>query len=207
MGARLPTSALRRPSLIPTSSSPSTSTPSPSSLVRNSVQTRNATFVPRPRRPYMFTQLVQLSDGSTFTVRTTSPTALYKSTKDSRNHLLWQPSEKSLRNVELDEAGKLAAFRERFGRGWDLDAKQPTEETTPPITAPQPAAPSSQTTTPAATATQPAQLEEAEEAEDPFDSMTDLISAYAKHDDKLAPQKEEKKLADSKGKGGKGKKK
>jgi hypothetical protein len=65
---------------------------------------------------------VQLSDGSTFTVRTTSPQALYKSQKDSRNHVLWQPSEKSLRNVEVDEAGKLAAFRERFGRGWDVAA-------------------------------------------------------------------------------------
>ncbi len=35
---------------------------------------------------------------------------------------MWQPSEKSLRNVELDEAGKLAAFRERFGRGYDASS-------------------------------------------------------------------------------------
>jgi len=47
---------------------------------------------------------------------------MVKSARDTRNHLLWQPSEKSLRNVESDEAGKLAAFRERFGRGFDLDA-------------------------------------------------------------------------------------
>lgn len=79
-----------------------------------------ARLIRRPRRPYTFTQLIQLSDGSTFTARTTSPQALYRSTKDTRNHLLWQPSEKSLRNVELDEAGKLAAFRERYGRGFDL---------------------------------------------------------------------------------------
>jgi hypothetical protein len=64
---------------------------------------------------------VQLSDGSTFTVRTTSPQPVYKSARDTRNHVLWQPSDKSLRNVELDEAGKLAAFRERYGRGFDLD--------------------------------------------------------------------------------------
>ncbi|KAL7942911.1 hypothetical protein V8C42DRAFT_330721 [Trichoderma barbatum] len=86
-------------------------------------QTRNATFIPRPRRPYTFTQLVQLSDGSTYTARTTSPLPLYRASKDTRNTLLWQPSEKSLRNVELDEAGKLAAFRERFGRGYDATAQ------------------------------------------------------------------------------------
>lgn len=55
-------------------------------------------------------------------MRTTSPYALYKSTKDTRNHLLWNPSEKALKNVEVDEAGKLAAFRERFGRTWDAPA-------------------------------------------------------------------------------------
>lgn len=96
----------------------------PSSLLQPSPtvrcqQVRHATFVLRHRRPYQFTQLVQLSDGSTFTMRTTSPAPLHRSTKDSRNHLMWQPSETSLRNVEVDEAGKLAAFRARFGRGWD----------------------------------------------------------------------------------------
>jgi hypothetical protein len=34
---------------------------------------------------------------------------------------MWQPSLDSLRNVEQDEAGRLRAFRERFGRGWDLE--------------------------------------------------------------------------------------
>ncbi|KAK5995947.1 hypothetical protein PT974_04366 [Cladobotryum mycophilum] len=55
------------------------------------------------------------------------PLPLYRAAKDTRNTLLWQPSEKSLRNVELDEAGKLAAFRERFGRGYDAAAQD--EET------------------------------------------------------------------------------
>lgn len=91
-------------------------TPSPSSL---RVHARHATFIARPRRPYKFTQMVRLSDGSTYTMRTTSPEPLYRPTKDTRNTLLWQPSEKSLKNVELDEAGRLAAFRERFGRGFD----------------------------------------------------------------------------------------
>jgi len=93
----------------------------PSSFL--AAQVRHATFVPRPRRPYTFTQLVQLSDGSTYTMRSTSPLPLYRAAKDTRNTLLWQPSEKSLRNVELDEAGKLAAFRERFGRGYDASAE------------------------------------------------------------------------------------
>ena len=28
----------------------------------------------------------------------------------------------SLRNIEEDEAGKLRAFRQRFGRGWDAES-------------------------------------------------------------------------------------
>ncbi|CAK7219943.1 hypothetical protein SCUCBS95973_003987 [Sporothrix curviconia] len=81
-----------------------------------------ARLIQRPKRPYQFTQLVQLSDGSTFTVRTTNPHPLHRCNKDTRNHIIWQPSEKSLRNVEVDEAGRLAAFRSRFGRGWDSTA-------------------------------------------------------------------------------------
>lgn len=75
----------------------------------------------RPHRPYTFTQLVTLSDGSSFTQRTTSPSPLHRSTKDSRNNILWQPSMASLQNVEEDEAGRLKAFREKFGRGWDAE--------------------------------------------------------------------------------------
>ncbi|KAK1496356.1 mitochondrial ribosomal protein [Colletotrichum cuscutae] len=125
-----PTSLLaHRPSLT-TSSCSGTTIPSASSprIGLPTQQSRAATFIPRPRRPYTFTQLIQLSDGSTYTVRTTSPSPLVRSAKDSRNHALWQPSDKSLKNVEVDEAGKLAAFRERFGRGFDLAAKKPTEE-------------------------------------------------------------------------------
>ncbi|RDA85275.1 hypothetical protein CP532_2343, partial [Ophiocordyceps camponoti-leonardi (nom. inval.)] len=83
-------------------------------------QTRNATFIPRPRRPYIFTQMVQLTDGSTYTVRTTTPNPLYRPAKDTRNTLTWQPSEKALHNLELDEAGKLAGFRGRYGRSFDI---------------------------------------------------------------------------------------
>ncbi|KAK6202033.1 hypothetical protein LQW54_009087 [Pestalotiopsis sp. IQ-011] len=125
--SRRPTCALSINSLTPqtstTTSSVTSTSLSPSFLsAQTQQQTRNANLIRRHKRPYMFTQLVQLSDGSTYTMRTTSPYALYKSVKDTRNHLLWNPSERALKNVEVDEAGKLAAFRERFGRTWDLPA-------------------------------------------------------------------------------------
>ncbi|KAI9798107.1 MAG: hypothetical protein M1833_005004 [Piccolia ochrophora] len=82
-------------------------------------QIRHATLLRRPLRPYTFTQLITLSDGSTSVQRTTSPLPLYKTAKDTRNHPLWNPSSYQLANVEEDEAGRLRAFRQRFGRGWD----------------------------------------------------------------------------------------
>ncbi|KAJ0337161.1 hypothetical protein COL922a_007052 [Colletotrichum nupharicola] len=117
-----PTSLL---ALRPTLTSSSRTSPAPYNSTTptptlTTTQTRAATFVPRVRRPYTFTQLIQLSDGSTYTLRSTSPTPLVRSAKDSRNHALWQPTDKSLQNVEVDEAGKLAAFRQRFGRAFDL---------------------------------------------------------------------------------------
>lgn len=100
----------------------STPRPTASRIARQTTQqqVRHATEVVRPKRPYTFTQIVQLSDGSTYTTRTTSPAPVHRSTKDTRNHLTWQPSEVSLKNVELDEAGKLASFRGRFGTAYDL---------------------------------------------------------------------------------------
>lgn len=131
-----------------------------------------ARLISRPQRPYQFTQMVQLSDGSTYTMRTTSPHALHRSTKDSRNHILWQPTEKSLRNVEVDEAGRLAAFRNRFGRGWDAsqDASEASE-----------AEPEKQTRSSATgdAAASPPPPPVQEPAEDPFDSLADLLSGYA----------------------------
>ncbi|KAL8705785.1 MAG: hypothetical protein Q9201_001131 [Fulgogasparrea decipioides] len=96
----------------------------------NYQQLRHATLIRRPKRPYTFTQLVTLSDGSTFTHRTTSPTPVYESTKDSRNTALWNPSSQKLLNVEADEAGRLRAFRERFGRGWDAETMTRRDEET-----------------------------------------------------------------------------
>ncbi|KAL8842646.1 MAG: hypothetical protein Q9170_000421 [Blastenia crenularia] len=93
-------------------------------------QIRYATLIRRPKRPYTFTQLVTLSDGSTYTHRTTSPTPVYQSTKDTRNTALWNPSSQKLLNVEADEAGRLRAFRERFGRGWDAEKMATRDEDT-----------------------------------------------------------------------------
>ncbi|KAK1715561.1 uncharacterized protein BDZ83DRAFT_556719, partial [Colletotrichum acutatum] len=159
-----PTSLLaHRPSLTTSSCSGTTISASSPRIGLQTQQSRAATFIPRPRRPYTFTQLIQLSDGSTYTVRTTSPSPLVRSAKDSRNHALWQPSDKSLKNVEVDEAGKLAAFRERFGRGFDLAAKKPTEE---------------ELNAAAAAAATSAKDTAAAGKDDIFD-MGDLISGYA----------------------------
>ncbi|KAK1149274.1 hypothetical protein N8T08_006496 [Aspergillus melleus] len=91
-------------------------------------QCRHATLLRRPKNPYTFTQLITLSDGSTFTHRTTSPAPVYRSTRDTRNSLLWNPSSSKLMNVEDDEAGRLAAFRARFGRGFDANTPVEGEE-------------------------------------------------------------------------------
>ena len=85
-------------------------------------QHRYASLLRRPKRPYTFTQLVTLSDGSTYTHRTTSPAPVFQSQKDTRNTPLWNPSSQKLQNVEADEAGKLRAFRERYGRGYDAQS-------------------------------------------------------------------------------------
>ncbi|USP73396.1 uncharacterized protein yc1106_00670 [Curvularia clavata] len=91
--------------------------------IQQKTQVRHATLLRRPKRPYTFTQLITLSDGSAFTVRTTNPQPVYKSAKDIRNSPLWNPSSQKLLNVEEDEAGKLAAFRAKFGRGWDAETE------------------------------------------------------------------------------------
>lgn len=113
------------------------------------------------------------------------PQGLLKSTKDSRNHVIWQPSNKSLRNVEVDEAGKLAAFRERFGRGWDLESKPgdadgaAAAEAVPAEAAEKGKKDSVKAEKQPEKAGAPAAGEAAQEEEDAFDSLTDLISSYA----------------------------
>ncbi|KAK3359901.1 hypothetical protein B0T25DRAFT_113386 [Lasiosphaeria hispida] len=207
---KLPSTLLRRPTSLYTSTSTTTTTTttkttsSPPRCLLQHQQLRHATFVLRPRRPYQFTQLVQLSDGSTFTVRTTMPSALYKSSKDSRNHVLWQPTEKSLRNIEVDEAGKLAAFRDRYGRGWDIDEVVPTADEAEAVVAEAAAAAKTKTAEVEAKAVVDKKAEAAQEqktnGEDPFDSLIDLISSYSKFDPNTKGGKSAKDAARDEGK-------
>ncbi|GAB7357479.1 hypothetical protein MBLNU459_g0016t1 [Dothideomycetes sp. NU459] len=143
-----------------------------------SQQIRHASLLRRPKRPYTFTQLVTLSDGSTFTQRTTSPQPVYRSTKDVRNSPLWNPSSQKLLNIEEDEAGRLKRFRGRFGRGWDAEALAGAEEAR--------------------------EGEDSLEPQEQDESLMDLISNYGQQADakaEAAGTKDEPK-ASGKGKGG-----
>ncbi|KAK6536998.1 hypothetical protein TWF281_001202 [Arthrobotrys megalospora] len=82
-------------------------------------QHRTATEIRRPDRRYQFEQIVILSDGSSYKQLTSSPQGVFRSNKDVRNHILWNPTSESLASVEEDEAGRLRKFREKFGTGFD----------------------------------------------------------------------------------------
>ncbi|KAK8254616.1 hypothetical protein HDK77DRAFT_6019 [Phyllosticta capitalensis] len=144
------------------------------SFTLSKTQVRHATLIKRPKRPYQFTQVVTLSDGSTFMHRTTSPEPLYKSTKDIKNSLLWNPSSQKLANAEDDLAGRLRSFRNRFGRGWDSEAAKKTTHDkagTPP-------------------------------PEDEYESMIDLISRFnASNNNEGKPDAAKKPESGKKGKG------
>ncbi|KAF9971292.1 hypothetical protein BGZ73_005800 [Actinomortierella ambigua] len=89
----------------------STSRPSTSSDASGS------TSSPSHRFPEMFDQTVVLSNGATFTLRTPSPRAQIRLTRDTRNHPLWNPE---LRGQSTsDESGQLSRFAKKFGD--DLD--------------------------------------------------------------------------------------
>ncbi|KAI8644544.1 hypothetical protein BD408DRAFT_413246 [Parasitella parasitica] len=78
------------------------------------VQIRKASTYSKPEK---FLQTIVLSNGATYTVRTTSPTrAQIRLTKDTRNHPLWNPS--MLKEGVTDESEQLTKFQKRFG---DLD--------------------------------------------------------------------------------------
>jgi len=104
---------------------------------------------------------------------------VYKSTKDTRNHPLWQPSLDSLRNIEADEAGRLKAFRARFGRGWDLEAEAEADAAAD------------------ADSERPSDAR-ASDAEDGAQSLMDLISGFGREEGSA-----DKKETKGKGKGGK----
>ncbi|PGH27339.1 hypothetical protein AJ80_01051 [Polytolypa hystricis UAMH7299] len=136
-------------------------------------QCRHATLLRRPKRPYTFTQLMVLTDGSTFTHRTTSPVPVYRSTRDTRNAPLWNPSSEKLLNVEEDEAGRLAAFRSRFGRSWDATSSAAAAATSAETAAPE-----------TEEAKKKAEISAAElaAAEEEDDNLLDLISSFGQGD-------------------------
>ncbi|KAJ5898981.1 hypothetical protein N7495_003725 [Penicillium taxi] len=135
-------------------------------------QCRHATLLRRPKRPYTFTQLITLSDGSAFTHRTTSPAPVIRSTRDTRNTLLWNPSSSKLMNVEDDEAGRLAAFRARFGRSFDATA--PASDTGDAA---------------AAKADEEAAKAQAKADQEEEDNLLDLISAFGQQEPAPAEKK------------------
>ncbi|OQU93890.1 hypothetical protein CLAIMM_00343 [Cladophialophora immunda] len=68
-------------------------------------------------------------------MRTTSPIPVYRSTRDTRNSPLWNPTSRELLNVEDDESGRLASFRARFGTSFDSSkAAKKTEQSTATVT-------------------------------------------------------------------------
>lgn len=86
-----------------------------SRLATQLVQKRYASSV--QQQPEKFLQTIVLSNGATYTVRTTSPTrSQIRLTKDTRNHPLWNPS--MLKEGVTDESEQLTKFQKRFG---DLD--------------------------------------------------------------------------------------
>lgn len=73
-------------------------------------------------------------------------------------------------NVEEDEAGRLAAFRERFGRGWDANA---------PAAA---AAPSDPKDAASKKAGEDAAKAQAQAEQDEEDNLLDLISSFGQEE-------------------------
>ncbi|CAG8492575.1 11167_t:CDS:1 [Racocetra fulgida] len=78
-------------------------------------------------RPELFTQQIILSNGATYTMRTTSPKSLIKLIKDTRNHPLWNPTTQS--DSLDDESGQLSKFTKKFGNEeFDLDLMSTDED-------------------------------------------------------------------------------
>ncbi|RUS32439.1 hypothetical protein BC938DRAFT_475383 [Jimgerdemannia flammicorona] len=72
----------------------------------------------KPMTPELFPQTVVLSNGATYMVRTSSPRAQLRLTKDTRNHPLWNPA--VLASQLSDENEQLVRFTKRFGDLHDL---------------------------------------------------------------------------------------
>jgi ribosomal protein L31 len=62
-------------------------------------------------RPHLFYQTVVQSDGSTITIKTSSPRPILTMTKDTRNHPLWNPKQRKV----IDESAEITRFNQRYG--------------------------------------------------------------------------------------------
>ncbi|KAG0068612.1 hypothetical protein BGZ89_004405 [Linnemannia elongata] len=90
---------------------------------KSSSTTTATTASDKPRSPELFDQTIVLSNGATFTLRTPSPRAQIRLTRDTRNHPLWNPEMRG--NISGDDSGQLSKFAKKFGDmegfGDDLD--------------------------------------------------------------------------------------
>jgi ribosomal protein L31 len=83
-------------------------------------------------RPRLFTQQIVLTNGATYTLRTTSPKPRIKLIKDTRNHPLWNPSQ--LSQTLDDDSGQLSKFIKKFGNEeYDLEFME-SDENLPDLT-------------------------------------------------------------------------
>lgn len=103
---------------------------------------------------------------------------MYRSTKDTRNHLTWQPSEVSLKNIEVDEAGKLASFRGRFGTQYDLGEDPVADEAIVKKD-------SKASKDAKAEAEAEAEAERKEKEKDAVDSFSELMASYVREEPSL----------------------
>ncbi|KAG0318602.1 hypothetical protein BGZ97_003508 [Linnemannia gamsii] len=79
----------------------------------SSASTTTASASNKPRSPELFDQTIVLSNGATFTLRTPSPRAQIRLTRDTRNHPLWNPEMRG--NISGDDSGQLSKFAKKFG--------------------------------------------------------------------------------------------
>ncbi|KAG8702969.1 hypothetical protein FRC09_004435 [Ceratobasidium sp. 395] len=69
--------------------------------------------LPNPVVP-TYPQTVYLSDGSSFTHRTTAPRSVVRLTRDITNNPVWQPGQEARAGEEEDLSGRLGRYKRRF---------------------------------------------------------------------------------------------
>lgn len=122
-------------------------------------------------------------------MRTTSPVPVYRSSRDTRNAPLWNPSSKELLNVEEDEAGRLAGFRARFGTSFDASTGAVVAETTQ-----DPDAPASGGKAKVKKVKEKDVLEPEDDGAQDDESLLQMISSFGKADKGSAAQIARKKI-------------